>query len=429
MFPSLLLLTAALLGGEEVLETWPDGKVRARYTIDERGDKHGSYEEYYRSGALAVEATYKAGQLSGAYLEFHANGEKALDCRYRDGALHGKYVEWDENGDELWVCRYDKGLLDGKCEAFEGRTRLVTQLWKDGALVELDGIDPYPRSLAEVRGTVRALTDDETPLPGSPPEPGVWGTPDEAEAADEGLRRAREQALRTLVAYRYLCGVNHEGLTLTEEFNHLSTMGARLCDAIGRLDHTPDNPGWPSAEYQEGYAGTSGSNLASAGDLRRSVHMYMDDSDPTNIDHVGHRRHCLSTGLGRLGFGRHGGYSAMYVAGGGGKGGRAKRVCYPPPGYVPTEYFGSRHAWSIDLGGARPKLDGLTIVVRALDDLYVPEETLEIDHLSRSGSTLIFRPKGVVVTHGKAYVLEITGLDGKRPVSYMVEFFDLESDD
>lgn len=428
MLPILLLTLVPALPDEEVVETWPDGTIRARYAVDDEGKRAGAYQEFHENGEWAVKATYKAGALIGTYQEFYPSGKKALDCKYKAGVLHGKYLEWDEKGRDLWICKYDAGLLDGRCDAFEEGERLVTQVWKDGALVKIEGLVAYPRPLSELRSTYKALTDDDTPLPGSPPEPEVWGTPDEVEADDEGLRKARERALRALVFYRYLCGVNHEGMSLVEEFNRLSTMGAKLCDAIGRLDHTPANPGWPSGEYQDGYAGTSRSNLASVADLERSVHMYMDDSDESNIDRVGHRKWCLSAGLGRVGFGRHGSYSAMYVAGGGGKGGRADAVCYPPPGYVPVGYFGPRHAWSIDLG-KHPKLDDLDIVVRPLDELYVPEEPLEIDHLSRSGSTLVFRPKGVTVGHGRAYLLEIEGLDGKRPVSYMVEFFDPKVED
>ena len=427
MLLQLLLVAAPALAGEEVVETYADGTVKARYTVDEDGKRIGAYQEFHPSGKRKVKATYRKGELSGSYQEYFESGKKALDCKYKKGLLHGKYVEWDEAGDELWICQFAGGVLDGRCDAFEEGKRLVTQVWDEGALVELDGLNPYPRPLDLVRGTVRSLTDDETPLPGSPSEPQVWATPDEVEGQDPGLRAEREKALRALVAYRWLCGVNHEGMRLEEELNRLSTCGARLCDAIGRLDHTPANPGWPSGEYQDGYAGTSRSNLASVPGLLRSVHMYMDDSDPSNIERVGHRKWCLSPGLGRVGFGRHGGYSAMYVAGGGGKGGAAE-VMYPPPGYCPTQFFGPRHAWSVDLGRT-PQLTKVEIVVRPLDDLYVPEEPLPIDHLSRNGSMLIFRPKGVVVASGKAYLCEIKGLGGNRPLTYMVEFFDLSAAD
>ncbi len=131
MFALLLLASAPALLGEDVVETWPDGTVRARYTVDEGGKRTGSYQEFHENGTRSVRATYKAGELTGSYQEFYPSGKKALDCKYKAGALHGKYLEWDEKGKPLWVCKYDGGLLDGKCEAFEGGERLVTQLWKE----------------------------------------------------------------------------------------------------------------------------------------------------------------------------------------------------------------------------------------------------------------------------------------------------------
>jgi hypothetical protein len=428
-----LILSANLGVGEPVIESWPDGTVRARYEIDEAGNRTGSYQEFHPNGKRAIKATYRKGLLSGTYQEFHASGKKALDCKYKNGELNGKYVSWNENGQELRVAAYRAGKLHGKAEAFEGKTRLVSQKWKAGQLTEINGLVPFPRPLAEVRATVLALTDGETPLPGSPPEPEIWATPDEVEAADPGLRAAREQALRTLVAYRYLCGVPHEGMSYDEEFNRVSTLGAKLCDAIGHLDHTPENPGWPADEFRDGYTGTSRSNLASVGDLRRSVHMYMDDSDPSNIDRVGHRVWCLSRGLGTVGFGRFKNYSAMYVQGGGGKGGGSKVVAYPPAGYMPTEYFGPRHAWSIGFGGGSvPDPKDLTIEIMPLDELFVPGPPLALDHVGRTGGLLVFRPVGLAVQDGAAYLVRIKGLGGpykKKGYAYLVSFVDLRGEE
>ncbi len=421
----LILAVLSLVAGEEVVETWPDGTVRARYSVDAEGLRSGSYQSFHANGKRAIKATYKHGRLTGSYTEYFSSGKKALDCKYKDGELNGKYTAWDEEGHKVWLRSYDRGKLDGKCQAFTDGKLRVTQVWDQGVLEEIEGLTAHPRSLEEVRGTLLTLTSEGAPLPGSPPSPEIWGTAPEEEQRDPGITLARERGLRTLVAYRWLCGAPHEGLRLDPELNRLATLGAKLCAAIGHLDHTPDNPGWPEEEYRDGYKGTSHSNLATVAGLRRSVHMYMDDSDPSNIDRLGHRRWCLSPGLGRVGLGHWGGFSAMYVMAGGGKGVAKGPVAYPPPGYVPVEYFGERYAWSIDTGRAVSP-DELTITVRPLDAQFVPQDPLPLDYLGRNGSMLIFRPAGVVVENGRAYLLEIDGLTGKKRFGYLVEFFELE---
>ncbi|MCP3914344.1 MAG: hypothetical protein GY711_02175 [bacterium] len=428
MLPWLLLilplLAPALRSGEEVVENWPDGSVRARYEVDAAGRRNGPYLAYHENGKLHVRASYRANERSGTYQEFYPSGRKALDAKYRGGQLQGKYEERDETGRASYVAHYADGILHGKVEAFAGKERLCAQRWKKGALVELDGVAPYPRPLDEIRHVVAGLLDTDAALPGSASD--AWATTDADEAADEGLRLDREKALRNLAAYRYLCGVPHEGMQLNAEFNRLTTMGARLCAKIGHLDHTPDNPGWPDDEYRDGYTGTSHSNLSVGTSIAGSVHSYMNDSDASNIDRVGHRLWCLAERLSKVGFGRSDRFSAMYVRDTSGKGGGGRIVSYPPAGYVPLGFFDDRHAWSITLrGGSLPRIEDVTVDVRPLDERFVPGERLELDHLGKTGLTLVFRPVGVSVHEAAAYLVHVKGLGGKLKktgLKYLVQF-------
>src|SRR5438045_1192356 len=85
----------------------------------------------------------------------------------------------------------------------------------------------------------------------------------------------------------------------------VETAGARL----GRLDHDPRNPGLPEDQYQLARKAAGSSNLGWFGkgqsdSLALSVDMFMDDSDETNIDRVGHRRWCLNPAMKKVGFGQ-----------------------------------------------------------------------------------------------------------------------------
>ena len=409
---------------ETVEELWSHGGVRLRYGLDDRGRRHGNYTAYYENGTVQLRARYRAGELEGTWASFYEDGSKHVYAKYRGGKLHGKWTERVPGGDLAASATYRDGLLDGQRTFYAEGKPIQKQRWREGRLELLDGVVAFPRTLealtAELLG-IRAV---------APPEP-------EAKAPEaERLALERARGLNRLQEYRALCGLPWRGLSLEPDFDLHAQWGARLCHAIGRLDHTPANPGWPEEDYRRGYRGTSRSNLATTGDVARSIDMYMDDSDPSNIDRIGHRMHCLARTLAKTGFGSHGGYSAMWSMDRSGREPKVDVVAYPPAGYVPVDRFGARHAWSLSFApGHRrvPPVEELSVRVVPLDERYAPAgPPLALDHLARLGShTLVFRPVGLEVRAGARYWLEIEGLDGTKRDEvdrHLVEFVDLAAD-
>jgi hypothetical protein len=158
----------------------------------------------------------------------------------------------------------------------------------------------------------------------------------------------------------------------------------------------------------------------------------MNDSDPKNIDRVGHRRWCLNPAMKYTGFGEADRFSAMWSFDGSGGGvAGLEAVYYPPPGHVPVAYFGPRHAWSISIvRGRQADTKDARIEIVELDELYLPKgKPLTIDYLNATkggagiGNCLIFRPAGLVVSPGRRYWCEVS-LDGGKSVAYryLVEF-------
>ena len=84
-------------------------------------------------------------------------------------------------------------------------------------------------------------------------------------------------------------------------------------------DEAPDEIGAEEAWLQHvddeiGYEGTSRGNLyMGSEDIVAQVRAYMDDSDASNIDAVGHRRWCLNPRMVKTGFGQTGKFGAMYA--------------------------------------------------------------------------------------------------------------------
>jgi len=260
------------------------------------------------------------------------------------------------------------------------------------------------------------------------------------------LAKARAELAR-LNGHRYLAGLSHD-VRLDEELCWNAKFGAELCRQVGRIDHTPPKPpGMDDATYRRGFEATTNSNLfwtSGADGLAGSVDGYMDDSDPSNVRRVGHRRWCLNPPMAKVGFGAVGGYSAMWCFDRSGSEARGAIVCFPAAGFHPIAYFTPGTAWSVMLDPARHRLAGpnvrvLNVRVFALSpaearrfpaDLKglkeVPLTDVNLDRSSIGSLTecLIFRPKAKV-GRGDRFGVVIEGVQGApgSRLAYSVEFY------
>lgn len=280
--------------------------------------------------------------------------------------------------------------------------------------------------------------------PAAPPEKAKDGkgakalTNDLVIKADE-LKRARAELLR-LNAYRYLCGLEPD-VVLKEEYSLTSKFGAYLCSVLGHIEHTPAKPaGMDDLVFKKGYEGTSHSNLfwSSGPDgLTNSVNGYMDDSDPTNVARVGHRRWCLNPAMGATGFGQVRGYSAMWSMDASNGAGKAEHIIsFPAAGFFPLAYWPGKAAWSISLDPGRFQVDdalGLKVFLLGGTDRF-PQDVKGLKELkltdvrvSREGcgiaQCVIFRPE-LAPKRGQRFgvVLPLKGWRSPK-LEYVVEFY------
>lgn len=255
------------------------------------------------------------------------------------------------------------------------------------------------------------------------------------------LAKARAELAR-LNGYRYLAGLSHD-VQLDPDLSWNCKFGAELCKRHGTINHTPPRPqGMPEPAYKRGFEATSKSNLhwTSGGEgLVGSVDGYMDDSDPSNVRVVGHRRWCLNPPLGKTGFGVVDGFSAQWVMDSSGPSSSGAIVCFPSAGLHPVAYFTPGTAWSVSLDPARYRVSGTNIKVFELRSLAqarafpkdlkgLKEIPLSDVRLSTEGSgipqCLIFRPKAKV-GKGDRFGVLIQGVDGLPgdQLGYTVEFY------
>lgn len=423
-------LTASLTAprtarAEQVVEQDDQGRVVAKYSTDEEGRRHGAYAEFHENGAIKLKATYRRGRLQGKYVSYHASGRPHVTAEYRDGEPEGKYVEKDDRGRTVIETTYVGGVVEGSYEEYADGELLSKQTWANGEPVDVDGVRPYPKGRDAIRDAIEEIYNSKDPLEERVGDAEAWG---------------RGECLRHLKIYRYLCDLPYADMVLDEELNSYADAGAALCERIGRLDHTPANPGMPEEQYKYGYTGTSRSNLyMGQEEIVPQVRGYMDDSDPSNIDAVGHRRWCLNPPLLRVGFGRSGKFGAMMCQD------RSRRtvpdydiVAFPPRGWMPAYWFAPHFAWSVSLNRRHfdtPDPGKVKVTVTPIGPDHVRRaQPLALNHLkvNTSGAgdpyCIIFRPEGIDTEAGNQFWVEISGLSQKgRPYTlrYVTGFFEL----
>lgn len=281
-----------------------------------------------------------------------------------------------------------------------------------------DQDSPYPRSLGEIKAITQALAARKGPG---------------ATAQNEFISRLKQ--------YRFLCGVPYETLTWDARCADLAEGASSICAKLNKMTHTPEKPaGMSDAEYERCRKGAGESNLFSGLTIPGPcVDGWMDDSDARNIDRVGHRRWCLNPWMQKSGFGASGNYAAMYAFD------RSLPsvpdwdfVAYPARGYMPVQFFGPKHAWSVSPNPAKfhaPVEAQIKVELRAADARLAPTgPALKLDYFHvdtggfGSGPAIIFRPAAFTLAE-VPYVVEIRGLkpkDGEaQPIRYLVHFVNL----
>lgn len=437
--PLLALLYFGLLPlpaqqGVAKQELWPTGAVKARWTEDAQGRLDGVREEYAEDGVRTLLAEYAKGRKNGAWREWTPKGVRLRFLSYKDDKLEGRCEEFHPDGESAsagdcrggervgkWSLRtvdgkrrtsleYKSGRLNGELKIVEDDKLLSKQSWKDGELETLDGLKPFPVRRDTLVKELRAILAQ--PAPDDPKDP----------KAAERLR-----ALHRLQLYRRLCGLPWEGMQLVPEWNLRCEAASEVCRAIGGLDHTPPKPpGFDEARYRLGYEGASNSNLSRGTSLPRSVDGYMDDSDPSNIDRIGHRRWCLNPAMKKTGFGSADEFSAMWSMDGSGSAPKGlSETCYPPRGHVPVDLYDAGRAFSIAVWkGGEPRKDQLVVRIVPLGDDWLPAGgPLELNWCSTADGgyggapCIVFRATRLRVEPGASYRVRVS-VDGGRSDAY-----------
>ncbi len=261
---------------------------------------------------------------------------------------------------------------------------------------------------------------------------------------------ALQAAADRLNALRQIAGLPAVQLDL--ELSEQVQYGAVIQGALGSLSHYPSQPaGMDDAFYQLARDASSSSNLYAGPSLTQAIDGFMDDSDTSNIDRVGHRRWQLNPTMGKVGFGYaesntvYRRYVSEYAFDRSGTCRDYDFVAWPASGNFPNNPsgFDQNTAWSVSLNPSEystPRQSDLTVTLTRESDgqtwtfqgsNYTAASSGAYFHVDTGGygiaNCIIFRPDGVTSYEG-VYTVTIDGLRSASgsPVdfSYQVDFFD-----
>ena len=217
--------------------------------------------------------------------------------------------------------------------------------------------------------------------------------------------------------------------------------------AASEFSHTPAKPAdMDEAFYKKGYSATSSGNIYMGKYLMGTPAGFMEDSDPTNIDSLGHRRWQLNPSLGKVGFGfayRNGRpFTAEKIFDRSAEVKDYDFISWPSSGHFPTgEWFEEETAWSVTLNpGKYLKPDRsqvkVTLTKTATGQKWSFSAASSNGYFNVENSSygvsncIIFRPESVGEYKGE-YSVTVTGLNdrdgGSASVSFRVSFFDCDS--
>lgn len=235
--------------------------------------------------------------------------------------------------------------------------------------------------------------------------------------------------------------------------NESAQYGAVILATPGvSFGHYPAQPAdMDNTFYQLAYSATSSSNIYGGVSLAYSVDGFMDDSDSSNVDRLGHRRWQLNPIMGKIGFGyaensnaRYRRYVVEKVFDRSGAGCEYDFISWPASGNFPSSQFEEHVAWSVTLNPAKyqsPVEAEITVALRRNSDgmvwtfngnnAYAASASGEFFNVDTAGygvsNCIIFRPDGIT-TYDGIYTVQIYGLkdiNGNAiDFAYQVDFFD-----
>lgn len=305
---------------------------------------------------------------------------------------------------------------------------LVTEAVSQKAFASASGVNVPYRSQEDIRNYIGAHPFSTSGGVSFSEQPDMTAPYESSGALDSSTLT---NGLNAMNVMRYIAGLPE--VTLNGDYIALCQDGAYVSALNGTIDHYPNKPnGISDSIYTSGKNACGTSNLAMGyGNLANAVLGYMDDSDSSNIDRLGHRRWILNPSMEQTGMGQVNRCSALYAFDNSFGKTSINGVCWPAQ-TMPTEYFDGTQAWSWSSGEkiADPNAVNVTLT-RGSDGATWSFSSSSADGFfnvenSNYGKPgcVIFRPNDLKIKSGDSFTVNITGTG--KTVNYTVDFFALD---
>ena len=248
---------------------------------------------------------------------------------------------------------------------------------------------------------------------------------------------------------RYIAGIPDD-VELDDEYTDLCQHGAVVLTAIDQLTHYPYKPSdMEQAFFDKAYKGTTSSNASTINLPSTTVlkiTQYMGDSDPSNIDKVGHRRWILNPAMKKSGFGVGATkYGLLYSHDKSRSNVDYDYVAWPSPGVFPTNLFDYNLAWNISLNMQKydiPDISKIKVTLEHTNSGKVWTFSSSTPSSTSTGksyfnvnwnaygisNSIIFRPElesSFKYQNGDVFNVTVSGLN--KDLSYTVKMFDIDN--
>lgn len=361
-----LALLAPVPGQEKQKEHYDNGKLKAEYSVDKDGKKHGRYTEFFESGKKKISAEYDHGDLSGDFWEYHEGGKLFGKKAFSKGKPTGDVLRMDPKGILLYRATLGKG--------------------PPHVYADLKTPEPaYDRTLEDIRKRIAGIDPPGDRLD-LDEDQRFEEVPSSAKPYKAGRLKSAylEDALKHMNAYRYLSGLSPT-VKLDAGYTDHCQHAAVVVAAHGELSHDPPKPeDMDAAFFAKGHKGAASSNLhRGQGNLRSAVDGFMEDSGENNMRHVGHRAWIQNPAMSKTGFGECGGFVSLWSFDEAGRPDRPDLIAYPARGYYPVEYFAREPVWSVGPKDGKfrlPPAKDLKVRAWLLDEGFDFTQELVINH-------------------------------------------------
>jgi hypothetical protein len=263
-------------------------------------------------------------------------------------------------------------------------------------------------------------------------------------AIGEVKKEVLQAGVDAINVVRYIAGIPYD-VELDAEYTTLNQHGAVLLTAVDELTHYPTKPAnMDQAFFDKGYKATSSSNISTVNDPFTTVFRYMDDSAPTNVDRVGHRRWIVYPPMKKTGFGVGASrYGLMYAFDKTRGAVDFDYIAWPSPGVFPLKLINNNLAWSISVNVQKygsPDISKIEVTLKHLNSatVWTFSNSTSISTANQStyfnvdkggygvSNCIIFRPaldNSFKYEEGDVFQVTISGLD--KDLSYTVKMFSM----